>query len=133
MNLSEKIEAKERFEMSIKNVDSNKIESTSKEGFIKVKDMDSNPPSSLDKYWNDIKLMIELISDYYSGRYTDIPWRVLTSVVGAVAYFISPIDAIPDMILVLGYTDDAYVLKLALDFARDDLDKYKDWKSKRDY
>jgi uncharacterized membrane protein YkvA (DUF1232 family) len=128
MNLSEKRDAKKRFEKSIKNVDTSKIESTSKKGSEKIKKMDDNPPNSLGKYWDDIKLMIGLIGDYYSGKYRDIPWKVLTSIVGAVAYFISPVDAIPDIIPILGYTDDAFILKLALDFAKEDLDKYKSWK-----
>jgi uncharacterized membrane protein YkvA (DUF1232 family) len=45
------------------------------------------------------------------------PLRAKAVCVGALLYFISPIDLIPDNIPVLGYLDDIAVLSLALDFA----------------
>ena len=40
--------------------------------------------------------------------------HVRATLLGALAYFVLPIDAIPDMIVGLGYTDDAAVLFAAL-------------------
>ncbi|ACI99791.1 YkvA family protein [Rhodospirillum centenum] len=40
---------------------------------------------------------------------------------GALAYFIAPIDFMPDFVALLGYTDDATVLMLALKTVRDNL------------
>ena len=37
---------------------------------------------------------------------------------GALAYFILPIDAVPDILLVLGYTDDAAIIVAAFAAAR---------------
>ena len=36
------------------------------------------------------------------------------TLVGALAYFVLPIDAIPDVLPVLGFTDDAAVLAAAI-------------------
>ena len=36
----------------------------------------------------------------------DVPKRVKIIVIGALAYFIAPIDVIPDFIAGIGYTDD---------------------------
>jgi uncharacterized membrane protein YkvA (DUF1232 family) len=52
------------------------------------------------------------------GSYTDTPWKVLSVKIAAVIYFASPIDLIPDFIPVVGYLDDAAVIKLALSFQK---------------
>lgn len=44
---------------------------------------------------------------------TTPPWAK-TVIVGALGYLISPVDAIPDVIPVIGFTDDAGVLAGAL-------------------
>jgi len=41
------------------------------------------------------------------------PTHVKATIIGALAYFIAPIDAIPDFLLALGYTDDAAVFWMA--------------------
>jgi uncharacterized membrane protein YkvA (DUF1232 family) len=42
--------------------------------------------------------MMALISDYSTGKYKDVPWRVISAVTAAIAYFVSPIDLIPLLI-----------------------------------
>jgi len=49
------------------------------------------------------------------------PFRAKAVLLGALAYFIVPADAVPDFMLMLGYTDDAAVLALALKTVRDNL------------
>ena len=43
---------------------------------------------------------------FYVLQRPDVPKRVKIIVIGALAYFIAPIDAIPDFIAGIGYTDD---------------------------
>ena len=51
---------------------------------------------------------------YYASRRADCPiWARLT-IYGALGYFISMVDAVPDMTPVLGYSDDMGVIALAL-------------------
>jgi uncharacterized membrane protein YkvA (DUF1232 family) len=40
--------------------------------------------------------------------------QVKATLIGAIAYFVLPFDAIPDVLPVLGFTDDAAVLATAL-------------------
>lgn len=47
---------------------------------------------------------------YYAAQDPGTPLWAKTTIYGALAYFISPIDAIPDIIPVVGYTDDLSVL-----------------------
>ncbi len=50
---------------------------------------------------------------YYSAKDPDTPMWAKTTVYGALGYFISPIDALPDFTPILGYTDDLGVLMAA--------------------
>jgi len=51
---------------------------------------------------------------YYVLQEEDVPKWAKATVVGALGYFISPIDAIPDITPIVGYTDDLGVMTLAL-------------------
>ncbi|CED57313.1 putative uncharacterized protein [Aliivibrio wodanis] len=50
---------------------------------------------------------------YYTASDAETPVWAKTVVYGALGYFISPIDAIPDVAPVIGYTDDLGVLVAA--------------------
>jgi uncharacterized membrane protein YkvA (DUF1232 family) len=56
----------------------------------------------------------DLLAAYYCAFDRDTPLPVKATLVGALAYFILPVDAIPDMLLVIGFTDDAVVLATAI-------------------
>jgi len=51
---------------------------------------------------------------YYAARRPDSPVWAKATVYGALGYFISMVDAIPDLTPVLGYTDDLALMALAL-------------------
>lgn len=52
----------------------------------------------------------DLVAAYYCALDTRTPLKVRAALLGALVYFILPVDAIPDVIAGLGYTDDAAVL-----------------------
>ncbi|WP_373026562.1 YkvA family protein [Sulfurimonas sp.] len=128
MTKEQEEKARKQFEENIKNVDENDVEYASKKGQSKINEFGNNPPNALIKLWEDVKLMVGLVTDYLKGDYKEVPWNVIASISGAVVYFVSPIDVIPDFIPGFGYLDDALVIKLALGFAKSDLEKYKQWK-----
>ena len=51
---------------------------------------------------------------YYTWEDSDTPVWAKATIVGALGYFISPIDAVPDILPVVGYSDDLAVLVGAL-------------------
>jgi len=55
----------------------------------------------------------EAVSAYYAARDPATPTRVRAVLLGALAYFVMPVDLVPDFIAGLGFTDDATVLLLA--------------------
>jgi len=50
---------------------------------------------------------------YFAAHGPNTPVWAKATIVGALGYFISPIDAIPDLVPVVGYSDDLGVLVLA--------------------
>lgn len=51
---------------------------------------------------------------YYAAQDPETPLWAKTVMIGALGYFISPIDAIPDLTPVVGYADDLGVMVAAL-------------------
>lgn len=75
-------------------------------------------------------IMLELVRDYFSGRYREIPYWAIGATALALFYVLSPIDVIPDVIIGLGYLDDAVVVSFALKLIEKELARYKEWKTR---
>ncbi len=56
----------------------------------------------------------DLLAAYYCTRDPETPLRVRAVLLAALAYFVVPIDMIPDFIAGLGFSDDAAVLMTAI-------------------
>ena len=56
----------------------------------------------------------DLLAAWYCAFDRETPRHVQAALVGALAYFVLPFDVVPDMMPVLGFTDDAAVLAAAL-------------------
>jgi uncharacterized membrane protein YkvA (DUF1232 family) len=61
-----------------------------------------------------IPFAADLLAAYYCALDQETPRHVKVTLLGAIAYFVLPFDAIPDMLPVLGFTDDAAVLATAI-------------------
>jgi uncharacterized membrane protein YkvA (DUF1232 family) len=71
----------------------------------------------LERFWRklgavaaSIPFAEDLLTAYYCAFDRKTPMPVKASLVGAIAYFVLPIDAIPDVLPILGFTDDAAML-----------------------
>jgi len=61
------------------------------------------------------KLVQDALVLYYTLKNPKTPTRIRAAIMGALAYFIMPLDAIPDTIPGIGYLDDLGVLAWAFD------------------
>lgn len=68
----------------------------------------------LRKYIRHLPFVGDLIAAYYCAMDAATPLHVKAVLFGALAYFIMPIDLVPDVIAWVGFTDDAAVLYAAL-------------------
>ena len=56
----------------------------------------------------------DLVAAYYCAFDRLTPGHVKAALIGALAYFVLPTDAVPDVLPLVGYTDDAAVLAAAI-------------------
>ncbi len=73
-----------------------------------------------DEFWPKMKAVAakipfaeDALAAYYCTLDRDTPLRVRGTLLAALAYFVMPLDALPDIMPVLGFTDDAAVLMAA--------------------
>jgi uncharacterized membrane protein YkvA (DUF1232 family) len=79
----------------------------------------------ISNFWENLKLLIQMVHAYINGNYKQIPWKTLLLSVAAILYFLNPLDMIPDFLPGLGYLDDATVLAFVVNSVKKDLEKFK--------
>ena len=82
----------------------------------------------LGKMRDDLRLMQSLCLAWWRGEYRAISTRALVTIVAGLLYFVSPIDAIPDWLLGVGFLDDIAVLGWVLKTVADELARFKAWR-----
>jgi uncharacterized membrane protein YkvA (DUF1232 family) len=60
----------------------------------------------------------QLVASYFCALDPHTPTRVCVILLGALAYFVMPLDAIPDFLIAFGFSDDAAVLMAAITAVR---------------
>lgn len=56
----------------------------------------------------------DAVAAYYCAFDASVPFQVRATLLGALAYFLLPIDTFPDLLPMLGFADDASVLTAAI-------------------
>ncbi len=77
-----------------------------------------------------LKASVRLVRSSVRREYLDVPWQSLVLITAGLIYFVSPIDSLPDLIPLLGFTDDAAILAAVFASVRKDLDRFIDWERK---
>lgn len=89
-------------------------------------DGDGASPGGL---FSDLAAGWRLVRAYLRGEYREVRSRSVLAVVGALLYFISPMDLIPDVFVLLGLADDVIVLSLAFRVVRQELAAFRAWEA----
>ena len=73
------------------------------------------------RFWKKLKQVVaklpfaeDLLAAYYCAFDKQTPRHVQAALLGAIAYFVLPFDFVPDVLPVLGFTDDAAILATAI-------------------
>ncbi len=73
-----------------------------------------------------LTLMVNYVKDVATGRYKEYSKTHLTLIVAAILYVVSPLDVIPDFLIVAGLIDDAAIIAWVFNEIGKELDKYKE-------
>ena len=70
-----------------------------------------------------------LAKAYATGKYRAVSWRAMLILLAALIYFVNPLDLIPDLIPVAGFTDDFAILVWVYNSIQDEVDKFLEWEA----
>lgn len=98
---------------------------THKLGQVKWKDV--NASSVKDRFFT----LGRISKAYVTGQYREIPWKTMLLIVAAIVYFVNPIDLLPDIIPITGFTDDVAVLMSVFGAVSKEVDKFLMWEKSR--
>lgn len=71
---------------------------------------------------HNIRLLVRMLRD----RSFEMTWATRGAILGALLYFIMPIDATPDYLPVIGYLDDTAIVSLVIRRLAREIDRYKE-------
>nr|WP_141693878.1 YkvA family protein [Methyloligella halotolerans] len=66
--------------------------------------------SKLKRFAGQVPFVEDLVAGYYCALDSETPLRVRGMLLAVIAYFILPMDLMPDIVLGLGFADDAALL-----------------------
>lgn len=89
--------------------------------FDPADELAKDPERARKTFWLKLKKLAtklpfaeDLLAAYYCAFDRQTPRHVQLSLLGAIAYFVLPFDFVPDLLPVLGFTDDAAILATAI-------------------
>ena len=86
-----------------------------------------NNNDSLKEFSDKVYVMMRMVKAQISGEYREFPWRSLALIVGALIYFVTPLDMIPDIIPIFGLTDDISIVYWIYRSVQEDIDRFEAW------
>jgi uncharacterized membrane protein YkvA (DUF1232 family) len=84
-------------------------------------------PTAIQNVQTDLVALLRLLKAWALRQYQRVPWAALLLMAGAVVYFVMPADLIPDLLLGIGFVDDAAVVSAVVRTVRNELDRFRTW------
>jgi uncharacterized membrane protein YkvA (DUF1232 family) len=97
-----------------------------KRALLKVTETAANTNLTVVKLLNHyIVLFSQLIKAYIQGSYRKLPAIALAKIAAVLIYFISPFDFIPDVLPIIGFTDDLALVLWVGKSIKNELDEFE--------
>jgi uncharacterized membrane protein YkvA (DUF1232 family) len=78
-------------------------------------------------FMENLGTLRRMVRAYKQGDYREVPWRSVTMVIAALLYFVSPLDFIPDILPILGLTDDIALIIWVSNSIKSDIENFRKW------
>jgi uncharacterized membrane protein YkvA (DUF1232 family) len=119
------IEARAQRENAKEYIDNpTKTEGLLKKAILKAR----NNKGTLGDAWEKLQLFFDLVQAYSKGEYRNVSPSTILTIIGAILYFVSPLDVVPDFLVGLGILDDAAVITFTLKKLSVEINEFKTWK-----
>lgn len=79
----------------------------------------------------DLQLLRALSLAWFKGEYRQISSQALLMVVAALLYFLTPLDAVPDWLVGVGFVDDLAVLAWVMRTWQGELEAFRAWRDQQ--
>ena len=90
--------------------------------------MDQDERLVRERFWSKLRSSVahipfaeDAVASFYCATDSSTPTKAKAILLGTLAYFVMPVDAVPDFIALLGFTDDAAMLMAAVQTVRANL------------
>jgi uncharacterized membrane protein YkvA (DUF1232 family) len=85
--------------------------------------------AALESVRSDLRTSLALVRAWVSGRYAGVSTQGVVLVVAGLAYLVTPVDAIPDVLPGVGLLDDLTVLGFVFGQLQQELAQFQDWQA----
>ena len=96
----------------------------------KMSDIDENKKRASD-FIKKVGTLLRMLRAYINGNYRQIPFKSLLMIIGALIYFMMPLDLIPDFIPVTGLADDISIIFLVFASINEDINAFLEFEKSR--
>ncbi|MBC7570941.1 MAG: DUF1232 domain-containing protein [Spirosoma sp.] len=87
--------------------------------------------ASFTQFRTQLLVVSRLLKAYASGEYRQVPWKTIVRIIAVLLYFVNPIDIIPDLLPIIGLTDDIALTLWLFSAAKDDINAFLAWEQSR--
>lgn len=96
----------------------------------RAQDIEGKLPK-LKQFFEQAKIMLSMVKDYWNGSYREVPYWAISAVALALLYVLNPADVLPDMLIGVGYLDDATVVAFCVKLVQREIERYQEWSAQR--
>ena len=100
-----------------------KVIRLTKDAYVKLGDGEG----AMARVAQDLHAMLRLTKAWAARDYRAVPWKAMIYIVGAIVYFVNPVDLIPDVLTGLGFVDDAAVVAAVVRSVTAELVAFRRW------
>ncbi|MCO4783352.1 MAG: DUF1232 domain-containing protein [Candidatus Cloacimonetes bacterium] len=91
-----------------------------------------NRKNRLHQAKDNIDTLIRFIKACVSGEYKNFVKTNMILALSAILYFISPFDAVPDVIPTFGFLDDMAIIAFVISIMKEELEAFSKWEEEKD-